>query len=138
MAVHQFGGKADVVGHDGTQPAFVQFVVRWTGENDAETALGEKRLPEREVLVHAQAARDADDGRVVGDGQVVSAEQQPVLFGEHVDAFPGTLGAVGIDLLAVVARKKGVAVLEMEQPDGAVVLAARTHLNLRLVLVGLN
>ena len=89
-------------------------------------------MPERIVLVHAKSTRYAYfHDRIF---HLVAVEKHLITGVMLVYALTAALRLVGVNLLAVVARKELVAVGELENLDGAFVLASRTHLEMRRIL----
>ena len=103
MGMHQLGRETDVVGHHHARTPFIGLEVRIVGQAYLYAASGEQRVPEREVLVHVQAARDAEGQHRMLHLPGRTAEKQIVLevIGIRARLF---LGSIGKHLFAPVAR----------------------------------
>ena len=133
VAMHQFGGKTDVVAHHRAHAALILAIGGRLAQYHTQAASGEKRVPERIFLVHAESTGNAYDNGIVGHIGLWPVEEQAEFFGIHVFArlIAGTL--VGEDALALVARIVVVATAEGIAVDKTVVLASTALQRFRLV-----
>ena len=123
VAVHEFGREADVVRHDEAGRGFVGRHRRGTGEDNAQAAAREQRVPEGVFLVHVEAARNAHDGARTGHvGRAV--EEQVQLFVVGVAARAVLAPLVAEHFFAAVAGVVAVAPGKAIDGDGAAVFAA--------------
>ena len=135
MTVHQFGGEADVVRHDGPHSFLVEAVGTRATQPHAHSAGREKRVPERIILIYPQPPRDADGLYSVRCNRSLLKEQFVFLL-EHIHPFATVLAAVRIDPLAVVAGEITLTVSKVVTAHLAVVLTPRTNLLRLLKTVG--
>ena len=68
MSVHQFGGEADVVGHDGAHTFLVESVGAGAAQDGLDAATREESVPEGIVLVHTESSRETDGERTLSGG----------------------------------------------------------------------
>ena len=59
VAVYQFGGEANVVGHNGVERLFVIGESRQVGEYHPNTAVGKERVPKGVVFIQVQHPGDS-------------------------------------------------------------------------------
>ena len=60
MAVHQLGGKTDVICYDGAHTFLIEPVGARAAQPHADAARREERLPKGKVLVDTEASRQAE------------------------------------------------------------------------------
>ena len=128
MAVHQLRRITDVLGGDGFDAGFEQFVAGTPGDDDLEAEIGEQGEPERVVLVHVEHARNADfaAGRLLV-GQAAVGEAALVLVVVQVRPV-GTLLLRVATAFAPVTGHVARTVLEGRDGELAVVLAQLAHI----------
>ena len=149
MAVHQFGRKTNIVRHDGPHAFLVEPVGADTAQDGANAAAGEKGAPERKVLVHSQAPRDAYSKTAFGYRTAYAIrplccriafgckmEEQSVFLVEQVYPLVCPLRAIGIDAFTVVAGEIGLSVGKRIAADLAFILASRAHFVPLLKMIG--
>ena len=135
MTMHEFGGKAYIVGNDGAYAFLVEAVAGTFRQYHLDAAFCQQCAPEGEVLPDAETTWYANPQACAVVGFRRPSPQHAVLLDEHVDASVAFLSTRAVDAFALVARVESLAVGETECLHGAVVFAARAYLNARFVAV---
>ena len=60
MAMYQFRGETNIIGHNHSCALFISYKIRCIRKANLYAARGEQRVPKREILVHVQASWNAD------------------------------------------------------------------------------
>ena len=134
MPMHQFGRIADIVCHNSPYTFVKKFRRARAAQPHANAAAPEQSLPERVVLINPKPARNTDGQSVFQRSGLYSVsrrrslrEEHFVFFFEHINAFAYGIALVGIDALAVIARRVLPAVRKRIHAHLAMVLTTRTN-----------
>ena len=102
MAVYQFGGETDIVGHHHAGIPLIGFVVGGIGQAHPQAATRKESMPKGIVLEHIQATGYAD-GQCTIRGRARTVEQQLLFLLVRIEALRTTF-PIGEDAFASVTR----------------------------------